>query len=144
MALASALVGFWAFWFYREVEWTFVQFIVALAPTALLYTYITLLVPTDPAAVESWRDYFFGVRIPLFLTGIVMMTAIAISNQSLGGIPPTHSSQWATYGMIAIYAIGLTTAKPGVHAVLALAFPCLIAVVYLLIQAQSPSAPLVP
>ena len=43
-ALASCLVGFWAFWFYREVEWTFFQFIGALAPPALLYTYVSLLV----------------------------------------------------------------------------------------------------
>ena len=46
---------------------------------------------------------------------------------------------------IAIGAIGLTTAKPNVHAVLALAYPCLIAFVFLITLAQTdPLAPLVP
>ncbi len=65
LALATCLVGFWAFWFYREVEWTFFRFIGALAVPVLLYGYVSLLVPADPSIDSSWRDHFFGVRHPL-------------------------------------------------------------------------------
>ena len=131
LALATCLVGFWAFWFYREVEWTFFRFSVALAVPVLLYVYVSLLVPPDPSAVTSWRDHFFGVRIPLFSSGILMFIAVAISTQTILGVPSLHPSQWPTYAAIALYAIGLTSAKPSLHTALAFALPCIFAVVFL-------------
>ncbi len=129
-ALANCLVLFWAFWFYNEVEWTFFRFTAALALPVTLYVGISLLVPADPSTVASWRDHFFGVRIPLFISGILNTVTAVISNHSNLGVPLLHSSQWTLYAAIGIYAIGLTSARPSLHAALALAFPCLVALIF--------------
>lgn len=145
LALATCLVGFWGFWFYREVEWTFFRFTIALAVPVMNYVYISLLVPADPSTVASWRDHFFGVRIPLFISGILNAVTAVLSNHSNLGIPLLHSSQWALYAAIGIYAIGLTSARPSLHAALAFAFPCLGALTFLVQLARpDPFASLVP
>ena len=145
IALSNCLMAFWAFWFYRDVEWTFVGFIVTLAFPVLLYTHVSLLVPLDPSTVSSWRDHFFDVRVPLFTAGGASGVAWAISNQVVLGIPSLHFLEWPVYAAIAIYAIGLTSARPNLHAALALAFPCVVAVVPFVILAQGdPLAPIIP
>ena len=145
MALASCLVTFWAFWFNREVEWTFFRFTIALAVPVMNYVYISLLVPADPSTVASWRDHFFGVRIPLFTSGILLFGVVVISNHSNLGIPLLHSSHWGVYAAIGIYAIALTSARPSLHAALAVAFACLVALIFLVQMARpDPFASLVP
>lgn len=125
-ALALYLVAFWAFWPYREVQWTILRFMNALAIPALLYAYTSLLVPPDPAAVASWRDYFVDMRIPFFMTGTVFIATVITSNQTALRVSPLHSSQLGNYALLAIYLIGLFSAKPRVHVALALAFPCVL------------------
>ena len=79
MALSTCIGTFLAFWAYREVEWTTFRIVVALAVPASLYAYNSVLVPPDPSTVTSWRDYFFDVRVPLFATGVVLMSTALIS-----------------------------------------------------------------
>ena len=138
-ALATCFVAFWAFWPYREVEWTLFRFMNSLAVPTLLYAYISLLVPPDPSTVESWRDYFFDVRVRAFSIGAVLMTFVAISNQSTLGVPPLHPSQLGNYAYIAIYAVGLASANPRVQVGLALAVPCFVLVYILTLMAEPDS-----
>src|SRR5262245_10692370 len=86
-ALATCFIAFWAFWPYREVEWTLFRFMNSLAIPTLLYAYISLLVPTDPSTVESWRDYFYDVRARVFSIGAIFMAFVVISNQATLGVP---------------------------------------------------------
>ena len=145
VALANCLVGFWAFWFYRDVEWTFFRFVGTLAIPVLTYVHVSLLVPPDPSTVASWRDHFFDVRIPLFTSGVANFVAVAISNQSVLGIPALDPAEWTVYAAIAIFTLGLTSARASLHAALAIAFPCLVAVILFVILAQGdPSAPFIP
>jgi hypothetical protein len=141
-ALANYLVGFWAFWFYRDVEWTFFRFIVALAFPVLWYVFVSLLIPQDPASVSSWRNQFYGVRIPLFTVGAINFVVIAVSHQSLLGIPPFDPAEWTVYATIAIFIIGLVSARPSLHALLAVVFACLMTVVFFAILAQTDPIPL--
>jgi hypothetical protein len=120
-ALFTCLVCFWAFWPYRDVEWTILRFMNTLAVPALLYSFIALLVPADPSIVTSWRDHFFEVRSRLFATGATMMAAVIVSNQFTLGVPPLHPSQLGNYGLLAIYCVGFSSAKPAVHVVLVIA-----------------------
>ena len=121
------------------------RFIIGLAVPLLLYVHVSLLVPPDPSTVTSWRDHFFGVRIPLFTSGLANYVAVAISNQSTLGIPALDPAEWTVYAAIAIYTLGLTSARPSLHAALALAFPCVVAVIFFVILAQGdPSAPFIP
>ncbi len=103
------------------------QFVGALAAPALIYVYSSILVPPDPSAVESWRDYFFMKRVPLFATLILVGAAIVYSNQVILDVPPMHPSQLGLYTGLAILSIGLASARPLVHAVLALGPPLLFA-----------------
>jgi hypothetical protein len=130
-ALFTCLVSFWAFWPYREVDWTIFRFMNALAIPTLLYGHISLLVPPDPSAVKSWRDYFFEVRIPLFGTAALFMTTVTISNQTSLGVSALHPTQLGNYAILAMYAFGLGSAKPRVHAGLALVFSISFAVYFL-------------
>ena len=139
IALVLCLVSFWAFWSYREVEWTIFKYMNVLAVAALHYSFNSLLVPPDPSIVTSWRDYFFDVRVRVFATGTVLMTAILIGNQSSLGIPLLHASQLGNYAMIAMFLVGLSSAKPRVHIGLVLAFLSLLAVFFstLLVDPES-------
>ena len=126
-ALAYCLVAFWAFWAYRNVEWIFAEYILVLAIPALMYVFSSLLVPPDPTRVTSWRDHFFGVRLPLFSTGILLEVTIILSNQSALDVDPLHPTQISHYVLVAIYAIGLASTKPALHAILPLAYASVIA-----------------
>lgn len=138
-ALATCLVAFWAFWSYRNVEWTIFRFMNSLAVPALLYCFIALLVPPDPSVVTSWRDHFFEVRARLFATGVVLMVAVISSNQITLRVPPFHLSQLGNYALLTIYLVAFASARPTVHGVLAIVFAVLVAATFstLLVQPDS-------
>ena len=140
--LASCLFHFWGFWSYSEAEWTLIRFSAVLSVPSLLYVYISLLVPPDPAAVTSWRDYFFEVRDPLFAVGLILHVDSIVTNHLLLG------SSWRTslplFVVVAIYAIGIASAKPNVHAVLAIGFLCMIAIAFLVLNEPSPFTRVAP
>ena len=127
LAIMFSLIAFWVFWSYRDVEWTLPRLIVALAPPALIYVFLALLVPNNASEVSSWREHFFRIRVPLFASGVLMVASICLSNQVFLDISPAHEGQVALYALLAIFAIGAISAKPRLHTVLAFAPPLLIA-----------------
>ena len=124
-ALLLCVLMFWGFWPYREVDWTLFRFMNSLACPALLYAFISLLVPTDPSAVAAWRKYFFEIRTFLFATGSLLVATVTLSNQYTMGVSPAHPSQLGNYLFLAVFLIGLVSARPRLHAVLAVVFPAL-------------------
>ena len=138
-ALATCLMAFWAFWPYREIDWTISRFMNALAIPTLLYGYVSLLVPTDPSAVISWHDHFFEVRVPLFGTGVLLIVTVILSNQTSLGVPPTHPTQLGNYAILALYAAGLASAKPRFHASLALVSAACIAAYFFVLLSEPDS-----
>jgi hypothetical protein len=139
-ALSVCLICFWAFWPYREVDWTLYKFVNALAIPALIYAFTSLLVPPDPSTVTSWRAHFFDVRVPLFATGAAVIAVVILSNQSALGVSPLHPSQLGNYAILAMFVIGLCSAKPSVHAGLAVALPALWVVYFVVLLAEPDSA----
>jgi hypothetical protein len=111
VSLALCFVAFWAFWPYRQVEWTVFKFTNVLAIPTLIYAYVSLLVPPDPASVASWREAFFRARIAFFSTGAILYITVAVSNQSALGVPPLHPSQLGNYASIAVHLIGLFSGR---------------------------------
>jgi len=138
-SLFLCLVCFWAFWPYRGVDWTIFTFLNALAIPALLFAHNSLLVPPDPSVVESWRDYFFNVRAPLFATGAIFMLTVTVSNQSTLDVAPLHPSQLGNYALIGMYLLGVASKKASVHVGLAVAFPSVL-LVYVLSLATTPDS----
>ncbi len=51
--LAVCLFVFWAFWSYREVEWTLWRFALVLGNPILVFVSASIIVPPEPAAVHS-------------------------------------------------------------------------------------------
>jgi hypothetical protein len=133
-AIAFCLIGFWTFWSYREFEWTFPLFIGVLAHPMLVYVFCSLVVPADPPRVESWRDYFFSVRIRLLGTGVLFMGSVLLQNQVLLGISPLQLAALGPWTLLAICAIGLTSATPRLHAVLAVGPPVLALITILVLS----------
>jgi len=140
MALSSCIAAFLTFWAYREVEWTSFGIVGALAVPASLYAFNSVLVPPDPSTVRSWRDYLFDMRVPLFAIGLVFMSSVIISNIFVRGASPLQNVLLFNYGWLAMYAIGLASAKPSVHVVLAIAFPCLLGVASVLLLEGPPDS----
>jgi hypothetical protein len=138
VAIAFCLISFWGFWSYRELEWTLPLFIGALAPTVLIYVFTSLVAPSEPSTVPSWRDYFFGVRIPLLGTGVLFMGAVLSTNQALLGVSAFQLASLGPWALLAICAIGASSAKPRLHTVLAF-WPPLLAVITLWMLARPDS-----
>ena len=88
LAIGLCIVSFWGFWSFRELEWTFPLFIAVLSQATLVYVFSTLIVPSEPSSVESWRDYFFEVRVSLLSTGATLMGSALLGNQLIHGISP--------------------------------------------------------
>lgn len=132
-AIAFCLISFWGFWSYKDFEWTFPLFIGVLVPPMLVYIFSSLVVPSDPSTVASWKDYFFSVRVPLFGTGVLFMGLVLLSNQVLLGVSVFHVASLGPWTLLAIYATGLSSEKPRLHAALALGIPFLVVITILML-----------
>lgn len=133
--VSNCLFSFWAMWGYIEVEWTLVRFIGLLTVPALMYIFSSIIIPQDPSVVESWRDYLFETRIPLFATGALTFAAIVFSNQFIQGASPTHSLEIILYATIGVFLVGVFSSSARVHVVLAF-WPPLFFVLLLLVMSQ--------
>jgi hypothetical protein len=67
------------------------------------------------------------VRIPFFATGAATFLMVAISHQTLLGIPALHPIEWPVYATTALYALGVTSPAMRLHSALAVAIFCLTA-----------------
>jgi len=65
LLLVALLQNVWAFWFAREIIWTFGVFLLMLVSQLALVGAATLIHPPDSYA-SSIRDYYFEVRRAVF------------------------------------------------------------------------------
>ena len=114
------VVVFWVFWSYREVDWTFPKFVLALSVPGALYFVATTLIPDDPAAVISWREYYFSVRLKLFVALALWALLTAILSTLLLTMPIDHPARIGQITMFAMAVIGIVSTNPRIHAALAL------------------------
>ena len=114
------VIVFWVFWSYREVHWTFPKFFLALSVPGALYFVATTLIPDDPAAVTSWREYYFSVRLRLFIALGLWALLTAILTTLLVAMPIDHPARIAQITMLTMAVIGIASRNPRIHAVLAL------------------------
>ena len=133
-ALVGILLVFWTFWWFRDVEWNIGSFLLVLASPAVLYVYVAILVPENAADVSSWREYFYSVRVRLFLTAIVW-DIVAIFGA--GAIVPIERIEvFLGLTLLLVNVIGAVSNRPLVHAVLVLIPPALTSVAAWLIYFQ--------
>ena len=60
LILIGVTAAFWVFWSYRDLEWTYPRFLIALASPAIGYYNACTLIPEMPGSVASWREYFYA------------------------------------------------------------------------------------
>jgi hypothetical protein len=118
--LLRVAAGFWAFWSFRAITWTFPTYLLALVGPGLVYFLAATLVPADPTKVASWRDFYFGVRRRYFLAIILWAVAVATTTTILVKMPLLHPFRLVQLGFLAFGVVGATFASPRVHAGLAL------------------------
>jgi hypothetical protein len=141
LSIGLCLVGFWAFLSYRHVEFTLPRFIAVLSSPALIYMYSSLVSPADPSLVESWREHFFRVRIALFGTGVLLMGQVLLNNYLFLGLSPLSIDALSTLALFLVFAIGLISANPQLHSILALAPPVLLVITVLVVSEPGSLAP---
>lgn len=115
-------LGWWLFWSFREVDWNFPRFLMALFPAATIYVTASLLIPADPESVPSWRQYYFQIRIRFFALNLTYLAANFLNIVVLLGQPIIHRGHilFAVFG--GLYSVGVVSSRPKLHASIALIF----------------------
>ena len=111
---------------YADKQVVLYLIIGVLSQTTVIYVFCTLVIPTAPETVASWRDYFFSVRVPLLGSGIVMMGCALLGNWLILGISMFQLSSMGPWYLLTLCAVGTYTASPRVHTILALGLPMVI------------------
>jgi hypothetical protein len=142
LALITALsmtiaTWFWGFWSFRAVEWTFARFLVVLMPAVTLQFLAATLIPSSPDQVESWREFYFSVRLWYFGGWIALALILAVAPTILVDLPIIHRARAGQVALLLLGAIGFYSDSPRVHAGLAVAALCMVAVGVFVIFAQA-------
>lgn len=135
--LLSTAVVFWAFWSFRKVEWDFPSFMVALANPSLIYFNSCALMPESPASVESWRDYYYAVRLRYYLGVCSWCVVVAAGSVLVMGLPILHPTRFGQLTILAVAILGATSKKPRVHEGIALFFLVLTPLVIFLLFSRA-------
>jgi len=129
--------GFWTFWSLRDVEWTFIGFLVALAVVGLLYYLAAVLVPENPEDVLSWREHYSAVRRRWYW-GVSMWAVMIAANATVNlGFPLMHPSRVIQASSLSLGLVGALSKSDGVHEVLAAVVA--LGVVAMMVAILSPS-----
>lgn len=119
--LSSTLV-WWNLWSFREIDWNYLSFLLALGVTALLYLQAAALVPDDPALVQSWREHFFAVRARFFVSlGAYFMLVIVVTWLLLG-MPLSDPSRLAQGTALGLAVLGAASNNARLHQILPAVF----------------------
>ena len=85
--LWGLLMSWWGIWSYRDLDWTFIRFLMFLSPAGPVLFIAYTLVPDNPERVASWQDHFHGIRRQLFGAGILFYLLLLANQSVLEGIP---------------------------------------------------------
>lgn len=106
---------FWAFWSYRDATWTFGRFVLAMASPGLIYLCACTLIPDDPAAVQSWRTYYYSVRRKYFLVFTLWVLVVAAATTVLIQMPLVHPARGIQAGLLSAGIVGAVSSNARVH-----------------------------
>jgi len=110
----------WGFLSFREgVAWTVASFLWLLLVPSLLFLQATALVTTNPSAVDSWRDHFFGIHSWFFSVDVVLILHSVTTAALLRGVPLVHPLRALQAIGLTISILGAASASPRLHATIA-------------------------
>jgi len=121
--LVAAISTWWTIWDLREVEWNPLRFMSVLIIPALIHVRVGILVSEDPAEIESWRTHYYESRVQFFGVGVLIAANFAMLPWIMGVVPWFSPSAFhlAFVSLLTISVLGLVSANPRLHALLALA-----------------------
>ena len=113
-------VLFWNFWSLRDVAWTLPRFLLALSAPAVALLMASTLIPESPDNVESWRDFYYSVRLNYFSAFIIVSFLLAINSTVLLDMPLTHPHRLLELFVAAFGVVGVSSSNPRVHGAMAI------------------------
>jgi hypothetical protein len=116
LMLLATLVVFWTHWSAHEVDWTFLTFAISLSGPGIVYFLACTIMPDEPGAVTSWRDYFFSVRGRFFGGLCAWAVLMFMQTTVVTGVPLLHASRIIPVGLLIFGLSGLATVSPRAHA----------------------------
>jgi hypothetical protein len=115
LVLGAAFQYFWGFWAFRNVEWSQPLFLLVLASPALLYVMACILTPESPSRIDSWRVYFYSVRLQLFLVGLCFQIVSIATLLLVLRLPPSDPVLVGQLVLLPIWIAGAVSSRPAVH-----------------------------
>jgi hypothetical protein len=110
----------WNLWSYHTVSWNYFSFLSILAAPVLFLVQVTALVPTDTAAVTSWREYF-ETQVGLFFGASAAWWLLAIGNSwLLLGVPLTSPTRLIYVAVLGGFLYAAFRPSRRLHAALAI------------------------
>jgi len=107
---------FGLFWSFRNVSWNFLTFLLVLASPGLIYFNACTLIPENPSAVESWRDYYYFVRRRYFIGVSCWILAVATISTVVLQFPFLHPARVPQAALLALGVVGAVSESHRVHA----------------------------
>jgi hypothetical protein len=118
--LLRVAAGFWVFWSFRGITWTFPKYLLVLIAPGLVYFLAATLIPADPAGVSSWREFYYAVRRRYFLAIACWAVAVATTTTIVLEMPWSHPFRLVQLAFVIFGLVGASFSRPRVHAGLAL------------------------
>lgn len=117
--LINVLVIYWATWFFLDESVNFAQFLLVLAPPAIVYLQCDALLSKHPEDIDDWHVYFYANRRFFFLANAALGIALILQTQFAAG----QSYPVAVYVLLVILTlvsiVGAISANPRLHAAIA-------------------------
>ena len=110
-SLLACVTTFWVFWSFRDANWTYLRFWLALANPGLNYFIVCTLVPRNADSIESWHRYFASVRRRYFVAFASWALVIAAMNTLLLGMPLWDPARLGQLTFFCIATVGALTSN---------------------------------
>jgi hypothetical protein len=111
------------------LEWNYARFILALSPLGLIYVVTSLVIPSNIDEIDSWRAHYFEIRVRVFSLSLAILVAMVVCTVVLLGHPVLHPRRIIPGIMAVLFATGLVSERPKVHAGITVLYAVLLLVV---------------
>lgn len=120
--LFGLCLAWWLFWSYREVDWNFLRFLLALSPLAIIYVVASLVIPVNADSVCSWRQHYFEIRARFFALNLAYLATNFTNSVVLLGQPIVHRQHALIAILAGLFSAGALSARPRWHIAIVLVF----------------------
>ena len=120
-------LAWWALWFQRETQWTYLSFAYnLLIGPGILYFLAVLLIPERPRRIKDWRPYFFGIHKLFYGAMLGLVLAALAGSLLITQTPLFHPTQGVIFLGLFLSITGLVSERHNVHSILALTMSILV------------------